>query len=281
MKKILYKSIKLLAAFYGFVLFLTSCEYTDIVDADYPEPLVYMPAAARGMFVINDVPSKPEAHPTPGLAYRFLVDNDNNKFVVPLSVLRSGFEHGNSVDVDIRTNTDTITQLIALDMEEGGLPDNTGILSSEHYSLPPSVTVPKGDELGPFNMEIDLNHLLASPDTIFALGVSVSSDQIEVNPDLNTTIILIHTKILYPKADFGYNIATITQDTAMVNFENNSIYAMSYLWDFGDGETDTVRTPVHHYTASGTYNVSLTAIGVAGVTTQDVQTTTIEILLDE
>lgn len=279
MKKILYKSIKLLAVFSGCIFFLTSCEYEEIRDADYPDPVVYMPAAARGMFVINNVPSRPDVHPTPGFAYRFLVDNGNNKFVVPLSVYRSGFEHSNSVDIEIQANTDTIVELIALEEVEGGLPDNTGVLSSERYSLPSSVTVPKGTELGTFELEVDLNYLLASPDTVFALGVSISSSQIEVNPLLNTTVILIHTRILYPIAGFSFNILTQTQDTAQVNFVNSSVYAMRYLWDFGDGRTDTIRNPVHYYTASGTYNVSLTAIGVVGATTQDVETATIEIQL--
>ena len=262
------------------VIFLASCESEEIIDADYPEPLVYMPAAARGMFVINDVPGRPEFHPTPGYAYRFLVDTDNSKFIVPLSVYRSGFEHARSIEVSVQADTDTIARLIALGPDEGGLSDKVGILSSEHYSLSPSATVQKGAELGFFSLEVDLDYLLASVDTIFALGVSISSDQIEVNPNLGTTIILIHTKILYPQASFSHSIATVTQDTAQVNFINNSIYAMKYLWDFGDGKTDTVRTPVHYYTQSGTYEVSLTAIGVAGEITQDVDTTTIEILLE-
>ncbi len=274
MKRILFNSIKLMVL----VIFLTSCGYEEIIDAEYPDPVIYMPAAARGMFVINNVPGRPEFHPTPGYPSRFNIDVDNNRFVVPLSVYRSGFEHSQSVDVDIHADTDTISQLISA---EEGLAENVGILPSQHYSLPSSVTVQRGDEIGSFSMEVDLDYLLASVDTVFALGVRISSDQIEVNDNLGTTIIIIHTRILYPQAAFGYSIATVTPDTAQVNFENNSIYAMRYLWDFGDGNTDTVRAPVHYYTESGTYNVSLTAIGVVGEITQDVADTTfIEILLE-
>ncbi|PJA76423.1 hypothetical protein CO151_02880 [bacterium CG_4_9_14_3_um_filter_65_15] len=38
----------------------------------------------------------------------------------------------------------------------------------------------------------------------------------------------------------------------------------SWLWDFGDGATDTLQSPSHTYTVSGTYSVSLTATGPCG-----------------
>jgi gliding motility-associated-like protein len=38
----------------------------------------------------------------------------------------------------------------------------------------------------------------------------------------------------------------------------------SYLWDFGDGNTSTSPNPLHIYTASGTYNVSLQIINSNG-----------------
>jgi PKD repeat protein len=42
-----------------------------------------------------------------------------------------------------------------------------------------------------------------------------------------------------------------------VLFNNNSIYATNYLWSFGDGNTSTNQNPVHIYTSSGTYFVTL------------------------
>ncbi len=44
-------------------------------------------------------------------------------------------------------------------------------------------------------------------------------------------------------------------------FTNTSAGAppMAFLWEFGDGITDTVRDPVHSYTAAGGYTVTLTA----------------------
>jgi hypothetical protein len=43
-----------------------------------------------------------------------------------------------------------------------------------------------------------------------------------------------------------------------VNFTNHSANYTSILWSFGDGTTDSSLNPVHQYTVSGTYTVSLT-----------------------
>jgi PKD repeat protein/N-acetylneuraminic acid mutarotase len=39
---------------------------------------------------------------------------------------------------------------------------------------------------------------------------------------------------------------------------------LSYLWDFGDGDSSTIPDPQHTYTNPGTYNVSLTTSGAGG-----------------
>jgi len=44
-----------------------------------------------------------------------------------------------------------------------------------------------------------------------------------------------------------------------VVFDNNSFWATSYLWNFGDGQTSTEKNPTHLYAQKGVYNVSLTA----------------------
>ncbi len=45
-----------------------------------------------------------------------------------------------------------------------------------------------------------------------------------------------------------------------VNFTNSSINGRSHLWNFGDGNHDTAINPVHIYTDSGTYTISLVSI---------------------
>lgn len=45
-----------------------------------------------------------------------------------------------------------------------------------------------------------------------------------------------------------------------VYFTNNSLDARYFEWDFGDGASSTDVNPIHVYTASGTYTVTLSAI---------------------
>ncbi len=40
-------------------------------------------------------------------------------------------------------------------------------------------------------------------------------------------------------------------------FPNNSLCAMSFMWDFGDGNTSTLFTPAHQYADTGHYQVKL------------------------
>ncbi len=47
-------------------------------------------------------------------------------------------------------------------------------------------------------------------------------------------------------------------------FQNNSINASSYLWNFGDGDTSTDKFPHHIYANAGVYTVTLTTYGFGG-----------------
>jgi len=49
-------------------------------------------------------------------------------------------------------------------------------------------------------------------------------------------------------------------------FIDQSVNAVSWLWDFGDGTTSTQQNPVHVYSAPGSYNVSLTITTSDGCT---------------
>ncbi|MCF8228657.1 MAG: PKD domain-containing protein [Bacteroidales bacterium] len=55
-----------------------------------------------------------------------------------------------------------------------------------------------------------------------------------------------------PIAGFDY-----TKDELTVTFENFSVNAIDYEWDFGDGETSTEKHPVHSYKSQGYYITSL------------------------
>lgn len=47
-----------------------------------------------------------------------------------------------------------------------------------------------------------------------------------------------------------------------ITFVNESIDAVSYYWDFGDGNSSNDPNPTHVYNNPGTYEVTLRAIGL-------------------
>lgn len=49
-----------------------------------------------------------------------------------------------------------------------------------------------------------------------------------------------------------------------VSFQNNSLYATEYEWDFGDGIKSNEANPTHTYVVGGTYSISLIARGDGG-----------------
>ncbi len=61
-----------------------------------------------------------------------------------------------------------------------------------------------------------------------------------------------------PVADFTWSPNPPTPNTPNV-FTNLSTGANSYLWDFGDGTTSTLKDDIHIYQKDGYYNVCLTA----------------------
>ena len=83
---------------------------------------------------------------------------------------------------------------------------------------------------------------------------------------------------VYPiQADFDYNAIT----NQNLQFDNLSIGAVSYLWNFGDGSTDSVSTsenPLHEYATDGIYTVTLVSVNSEGC--PDTMSKTIEVLPD-
>lgn len=48
-----------------------------------------------------------------------------------------------------------------------------------------------------------------------------------------------------------------------VYFENTSLDAKSFSWNFGDGSTSSERSPMHVYQYPGKYRVTLTVNGIS------------------
>ena len=65
-----------------------------------------------------------------------------------------------------------------------------------------------------------------------------------------------------PNASFTSAISGLA-----VTFTNTTTEGTTYAWDFGDGQTSTVMSPVHTYATQGIYNVSMTATNSNGTST--------------
>lgn len=265
-------STNLLLALFVFVMTFSACEFdTRIRDAEYPDQVIYLPAAVGGWFEINDVARRIGDPPFPGNPYRYIVDLDNRDFIVPMGVYRAGIDNVGVFSVDIVADTDTINDLIA----EGDTVIT--LLPSSEYTVDNSVEMVEGEELAKFELVVDLDFLLNNyPDNVYALGVSISSPDRETNPDLSTAIVVIHTRIMIPTAGFSHS--PDDTDPKTINFLNDSEMALGFTWDFGDGsEISDEEEPSHTYATSGTYTVTLTAIGITGDEDKSVFTTDITI----
>jgi PKD repeat protein len=71
--------------------------------------------------------------------------------------------------------------------------------------------------------------------------------------------------------DFSFEVVGRT-----VTFENNSKDAVSYTWNFGDGNTSTQENPTHTYAADGTYSVVLTGKSSTGESKETTKTVAID-----
>ncbi|HHJ49448.1 MAG TPA: PKD domain-containing protein, partial [Phaeodactylibacter sp.] len=62
----------------------------------------------------------------------------------------------------------------------------------------------------------------------------------------------------------GDTLLTLEQGSAELAFTDTSQNAVSYLWDFGDGQTSGESNPVHTYTDAGSYAVTQWVFGAGG-----------------
>jgi gliding motility-associated-like protein len=69
-----------------------------------------------------------------------------------------------------------------------------------------------------------------------------------------------------PVANFNATNTTRCQPSLTTNFQDLSSNAISWLWDFGDGNTSTQQNPSHTYTSYGTFNVVLIVTNTSGCT---------------
>ncbi len=90
-------------------------------------------------------------------------------------------------------------------------------------------------------------------------------------------ILLVTTPLSISQvSDFSYTSEWGTCDTDSISFTNLSTGAVSYYWDFGDGNNSTAVNPSNVYAFAGTYVVQLTAYNGLGDSTVSAQAIYIE-----
>ena len=72
----------------------------------------------------------------------------------------------------------------------------------------------------------------------------------------NDTVRIDYIEIVVPKADFDFDFSCSNPNS--VTFQDLSIGADTYFWEFGDGTTSTIQNPTHTYPSQSNYSVKLT-----------------------
>ena len=78
-----------------------------------------------------------------------------------------------------------------------------------------------------------------------------------------------------PIAEFTYTVDNLTVTFTDQSMDPNGD-ELTYLWDFGDNETNTTQSPVHTYAEAGTYNVTLTVTDLYNLSGSVVEEITVE-----
>lgn len=74
----------------------------------------------------------------------------------------------------------------------------------------------------------------------------------------DTNSVTITVKSL-PVANFGYNAVNL-----IISFADSSTNALTWFWEFGDGDSSVSQNPTHTYFTEDTYNVCLTVADTFG-----------------
>ena len=115
---------------------------------------------------------------------------------------------------------------------------------------------------GYYESTINPTHLY-SGDGTYLVRLSATTDH-------NCTDTVSHTILVFPQpvAGFSGNDICYTDTFHFLNESAISSGTMSYVWNFGNGDTSTVETPDYYYFAPGTYTVSLLVVSDSGCSDQ-------------
>ena len=95
---------------------------------------------------------------------------------------------------------------------------------------------------------------------------NVTLTTVDTNGNIITDVMDSLVRVSGPVAKFGYSQGSSCNNT-VIAFEDSSIDASHWLWNFGDGVTDTTENPTHLFSGNSTnYIVNLTIADTVGCT---------------
>lgn len=169
-----------------FITVVTACnKYKEFADAEYPGEKVYMSTSAKGIYDLSVIVN-PYHIPTPDSAYRYVVDRQNNKLVIPLGVIRSGIVKSGEVNVTLGAAEDTVSSLISEAVLAG-----VDLLATTNYTFPEKIVIPANKDFAAFNVLVDLPYINANADKKLAFAITIRDANKEINDMYKTTIVLI------------------------------------------------------------------------------------------
>lgn len=126
-------------------------------------------------------------------------------------------------------------------------------------SVTASIIIPSTASLGKTRMRVIMNYSFLTTDPCVDSLVYGETEDYSVILSPNT---------LPPLADFSANKTISCNSLLTVQFQDLSKYVPeSWLWDFGDGTTDTLQNPSHTYSKDSTYTVTMTVTNIFGTDT--------------
>ncbi|MEP7164915.1 MAG: PKD domain-containing protein [Ferruginibacter sp.] len=116
---------------------------------------------------------------------------------------------------------------------------------------------------GTFSTDVTPTHLYANPGTYNVRLIAIDTNTCN---KIDTSAYFTITVVSKPTAFFSWSPVP-PQENVPVSFTNlSSPDATHFLWNFGDGESSTVRDPVYQYNATGTFTAELIAYNAANCT---------------
>ena len=97
------------------------------------------------------------------------------------------------------------------------------------------------------------NILLATTTGSYTVRITNADNCSKITPGLNINVLPPPVADFLSPAEACLNLPVSFTDASTVDASSN----VFYQWDFGDGNTSTLASPIHTYTGLGSYNVSL------------------------